>query len=75
MMMMMMMVQFLIPTCKSPTTICIGWLCKTIVLIVVDALAADDDDDDVASYRLIFAEGESILFLFRFVHICVWVLR
>lgn len=77
--MMMMMVQFLIPTCKSPTTICIGWLCKTIVLIVVDAsaAAADDDDDAVASYRLKFAEGESILFLFRFgfVHRYLCVLR
>lgn len=71
MMMMMMMVQLLIPTCKSPTTICIGWLCKTIVLIVVNASAdadtdADDDDDGcaVASYLLVFAEEESILFLF-----------
>lgn len=61
----MMVHLFLILTCKSPTTICIGWLCKTIVLIVVDASAnADDDDVDdgcadvevVASYLLIFAE-------------------
>lgn len=87
--MIMMMVQFLIPTCKSPTTICIGWLCKTIVLIVVDASADADDDVGcaVASYLLIFAaEEESILFLFYSVnffilylhthmHVFVYVLR
>lgn len=62
---------FLILTCKSPTTICIGWLCKTIVLIVVDVSAVagdvDVDADAPRSYSLFIALcPESILCLLIF---------
>lgn len=56
-------------TCKSPTTICIGWLCNMIVLTVVavSVVAGDDDTVRLPSYSvfivfelLLHAASESI---------------